>query len=53
MSEALPQLRFVQGVGLSFTENNKKFSAILLGIKMNRKIYQPGEIEAELTFMDR
>ena len=51
MSEALPQLRFVQGVGLSFTENNKKFSAILLGIKMNRKIYQPGEIEAELTFM--
>ena len=41
-----------QGVQKEFSgDSNKKYSLMLHGIKVNRKIYQPTEIEAELDFM--
>ena len=54
----LTQLCLEQGVRKEFTESNSKndktsFYLMLQGVKVNRKIYQPTEIEAELTFMDK
>ncbi len=39
------------GKSLELTEGGKSFSLMLLGVKVNKKIYQPVEIEAEMNFM--
>ena len=48
----LTQLCLEQGVRREFSEGNSKFFMLLQGVKVNRKIYQPTEIEAELVFME-
>ena len=39
-------------VGTKDTESDKNFVLILRGVKVNKKIYQPCEIEAELDFQE-
>ena len=39
------------GNAVELTENGKKFSLLLRGVKVNKKIYQPVEIEAEMDFL--
>ena len=54
----LTPLRLEQGVRREFTESisgnsDQEFYLMLQGVKVNRKIYQPTEIEAELVFMEK
>ena len=54
----LTPLRLEQGVRREFTESisgnsDQVFYLMLQGVKVNRKIYQPTEIEAELVFMEK
>ena len=44
-----------QGNRIQFDDKDKKVSyyVTLLGVKANRKIYQPTEIEAEIDFMQK
>ena len=47
----LPALELVEGVGISIKDNdNATYNLVFNGIKVNKKIYQPCEIEAELDF---
>ena len=41
-----------QGTRTELSDGNKSYFILLHGIKVNRKIYQPTEIEAELDFME-
>ena len=41
-------LELQQSEPVSFSDKNNKYSLVLHGVKFNRKIYQPGEIQAEL-----
>lgn len=41
-------LQLVQGERLDVSDSNNVYHLLLCGVKMNRKIYQPTEIEAEL-----
>ena len=53
-STDIDQLSLEQGVRKEFAdENNVSYYLILQGVKVNRKIYQPTEIEAELMIMDK
>ena len=56
ISEKQPNdLILEQGNRIQFDDKDKKFSyyVTLLGVKVNRKIYQPTEIEAEMDFMQK
>ena len=45
------RLLLEQGIRKEFSDGSKNYYLQLLGIKVNRKIYQPTEIEAELDIM--
>ncbi|MBR1502934.1 MAG: hypothetical protein IJ618_03505 [Prevotella sp.] len=45
------QLQLEQGVNSEFSDGTKTYNILLCGVKVNRKIYQPTEIEAELDIM--
>ena len=49
----LTQLCLEQGVRREFSDGNASYYLLLQGVKVNRKIYQPIEIEAELMIMDK
>jgi len=40
-----------QGIQQTISDSNKSYILLLCGVKVNRKIYQPSEIEAELYIM--
>ena len=42
------ELQLKQGVRKEFADDNRVYYLLLCGLKMNRKIYQPTEIEAEV-----
>ena len=42
-----------QGESITFANGKSQYIATMLGVKMNRKIYQPGEIEVEIHFMEK
>ena len=44
-------LELQQSEPLDFSDNSNKYSLVLHGVKFNRKIYQPGEIQAELDIL--
>lgn len=44
------ELQLNQGVRKEVSVDSKKYYMLLCGVKVNRKIYQPTEIEAELDF---
>ena len=44
-------LRQYEGTDFAEEGTGNTYSVFLLGVKMNRKIYQPGEIEVELDFV--
>ena len=44
-------LQLEQGVRRDFSDGEESYHVLLRGIKINRKIYQPTEIEAELDIM--
>ena len=46
----LPELVLDQGKKNGFKDSDREYYLTLRGVKINRKIYQPVEIEAELTF---
>lgn len=52
-SGTLTQLCLEQGVRREFSDGNASYYLLLQGVKVNRKIYQPIEIEAELVFMEQ
>lgn len=45
----LPELILDQGAKMEFKDSDREYYLTLGGVKINRKIYQPVEIEAELT----
>ena len=45
------RLLLEQGIRKEFSDGSKNYYLQLLGVKVNRKIYQPTEIEAELDIM--
>ena len=47
------ELQLKQGVRKEFTDDTRVYYLLLCGLKMNRKIYQPTEIEAELDITQR
>lgn len=47
------QLQLEQGVRREFSDKTNTFFLLLRGIKINRKIYQPTEIEAELDISQK
>ena len=47
----IARLQLEQGVRKEFADKDNSYYLTLRGIKINRKIYQPTEIEAELDFM--
>ncbi len=53
ISGTAKELVLMQGESLVFSDNNKSYLVTLLGIKINRKIYQPCEVVAELDFMQK
>ena len=44
------ELQLNQGVRKVISDDNRNYYMLLCGVKVNRKIYQPTEIEAELDF---
>lgn len=47
----LPELRLIEGVSFSLQDNNNAtYNLVFNGIKINKKIYQPCEIEADFDF---
>ena len=44
------ELQLNQGVRKEVSDDSNKYYMLLCGVKVNRKIYQPTEIEAELDF---
>ena len=48
---ALKKLQLEQGLQREFSDDNNSYYLTLRGIKINRKIYQPTEIEAELDVL--
>ena len=42
-----------QGVGVEVEENENLYTLTLKWVKVNKKLYQPTEIEAELFFMQQ
>ena len=49
----MKELSLDQGVRQEFSDNEHEYYLTLHGVKINRKIYQPVEIEAELEFIDK
>ena len=49
----ITKLLLEQGLQKEVTEDNITYNLTLRGIKVNRKIYQPTEIEAELDIMQK
>ena len=50
-TKSLPELKLVEGVSISIQDNNNAtYNLVFNGIKINKKIYQPCEIEAEFDF---
>ena len=45
-------LQLEQGVSYRISDGNKDYFLLLCGVKINRKIYQPTEIEAELDITE-
>ena len=45
-------IQLVQGVRKEVSNGEKKYRLVLCGVKVNRKIYQPTEIEAELDIAE-
>ena len=47
----IEELEIMQGQDNKFTDQSNSYSMVLHGVKFNRKIYQPGEILAELDIL--
>jgi hypothetical protein len=52
-AEELEELVLKQGVGVEVEENENLYTLTLKWVKVNKKLYQPTEIEAELFFMQQ
>ena len=50
-TKTLPGLRLIEGVSFSLQDNNNAtYNLVFNGIKINKKIYQPCEIDADFDF---
>lgn len=50
-TKTLPELRLIEGVSFSLQDNNNAtYNLVFNGIKINKKIYQPCEIDADFDF---
>ena len=47
-----PMLQLEHGSGKKVSDGDKEYFVVLCGVKINRKIYQPTEIEAELDITE-
>jgi hypothetical protein len=52
-AENLEELVLNQGVGVEVEEDENLYTLTLKWVKVNKKLYQPLEIEAELFFMQQ
>ena len=52
-STDLPKLVLEQGVRKEFKDDKREYYLTFRGLKVNRKIYQPVEIQAEIDFMQK
>ena len=52
-AEELEELVLKQGVGVEVEEDENLYTLTLKWVKVNKKLYQPTEIEAELFFMQQ